>query len=136
MTHPSWALQKAVYEVLNADGALMAMLAGDGIYDVPPQSASYPYLVLGQVTSTDRAIPIDEGSELRIVLSVWSRNEGKKEVLEISARVIDLLHDAALTLTNHTLINLRLVSQETAVARDRRSVATQLRFRAVTEPIL
>ncbi len=134
MTHPSWALQKAIYERLTGDAPLMGQLAGDGIYDIPPRSAAFPYLVLGPITTREPVIPVEDGTEHRLQMTVWSRVEGKKEALEISEAIEALLHDADLALDGHQLVNLRLVTRETLTARDHRSIEARLVFRAVTEP--
>jgi len=42
----STALQKAVYQALQADAGLTA-LVGDRVYDVPPSGATKPYISLG-----------------------------------------------------------------------------------------
>ena len=134
MTHPSWALQKAIYERLTGDAQLMAQLAGNGIFDIPPRSAAFPYVVLGPISTREPVIPVEDGTEHRLQLTVWSRVEGKKEALEIAEAIETLLHDADLILDGHHLVNLRLVTRETLMARDRRSIESRLVFRAVTEP--
>mgnify|MGYP000514802585 CR=1 FL=1 len=54
MTNAQWELQKAVYQLLRADAALMAEI-GDPprIFDDPPPDAPFPYLTLGEARASD-----------------------------------------------------------------------------------
>ncbi|PLX39059.1 MAG: DUF3168 domain-containing protein [Hyphomicrobiales bacterium] len=135
MTHPSWALQKAVYETLSGDPTLIALLGGVRIHDGAPRGAQLPFVALDPVVTTD-----GDGDELasrehRLSLVVWTREGGKRQALAVLERLNELLHDADLTLDAHRLINLRRDREEVRQNNDRRSWRGELRLRAVTEPL-
>ena len=133
MTHPSFALQKALFAALVADGALGALIA-DRIYDAPPRDAVFPYVTLGDARVADWSTSTEAGAEHRVVLHVWSRERGKKEAYAVIEAVEAALHDAPLAVEDHALVNLRFDFAD--VGRDPDGVTWHgaLRFRAVTEP--
>jgi Protein of unknown function (DUF3168) len=132
MTHPSLALQKAVFAALAADGGVGALI-GERIYDAPPRAAAFPYLSFGEARTTDWSTGTETGAEHRVTFDVWSRERGKSECWTIMDAVQAVLHDASLALDGYQLVNLRF---ETADARRDPDGITWhgvMRFRAVTE---
>jgi hypothetical protein len=134
MTHPSLALQKAVVAALVADAAVGALI-GDRIYDAQPRDAIFPYLTIGQVNTTDWSTGTEDGGEHQLTLHAWSRERGKRECYAIGEAVEAALHDAALTLDGHALVNLRFEFAETRRDPDGITFHGAMRFRAVTEPV-
>jgi hypothetical protein len=134
MTHPSLALQKAVVAALVADSGV-GTLIGDRIYDATPRDATFPYVTVGQVNTTDWSTGTEDGAEHALTLHAWSRERGKRECYAISAAVEAALHDAALSLDGHALVNLRFEFAETRRDPDGITFHTAMRFRAVTEPM-
>ena len=135
MTHPSWALQKAVYETLAGDAGLAALLGGARIHDGAPRAAAMPYVALDPVVTTDGDTASEAGRVHTLTLTVWSAGEGKRQALAVLERIGALLHDADLTLVDHRLVNLRREREEVRRSDDRRAVRGEARFRAVTEPL-
>jgi hypothetical protein len=133
MTHPALALQKAVVAALVADAAVGALI-GDRIYDAPPRDAQFPYLTIGGTRILDWSTGSDTGAEHRVTLDVWSRERGKRQCYQIMEAVEAALHDAALTLDDHALVNLRFESADVDRNRDGITYHAAMRFRAVTEP--
>lgn len=132
MTHPSLALQAAMFAALVADGGVGA-LVGDRIHDAPPRNAAFPYVHFGEARASDWSTGTETGAEHRITLDVWSRQRGKAECWAVIEAVKGVLHDAALTLDGHALINLRLETAEARRDRDGVTWRGTMRFRAVTE---
>ena len=132
MTHPSLALQKAVVATLVADAGVGA-LVGDRIYDAPPRDAAFPYLTIGGLRVDDWSTGSEDGAEHRVTLHVWSRERGKRECYEVLEAVEAALHDAALVLEDHALVNLRFAFAEVDRERDGVTYRATARFRAVTE---
>jgi hypothetical protein len=132
MTHPALAVQKAVFAALVADSAVGALI-GDRIYDASPRAAAFPYVTLGDAASADWSTGTEGGGEHTLTLHVWSREWGKSECYAIIEAIEDALHDAALTLSGHALVNLRFTFAD--VRRDPDGITWHgaLRFRAVTE---
>ncbi len=133
MTCAALALQKAVYAALIADAGVGALI-GDRIYDVAPRDVVFPYVTIGRMTVTDWSTGSEDGAEHRLTLDVWSRQHGKSECAAIAEAIRAVLHDAALTLDGHALVNLRFESADVARDPDGITFHGLLRFRAVTEP--
>jgi hypothetical protein len=134
MPSASWALQQAIFARLTADATLLALLGGARVYDDVPQGADFPYLTLGQSIARDWSTGSEDGHEHVLTLHVWSRANGKREAVEILGTVRTALHDTALTLSGHRLINLRHEHTEARRDPDADIYHGIARFRAVTEP--
>ena len=133
MTSAALALQKAVYAALIADDGVGALI-GDRIYDTAPRDAVFPYATIGGATLADWSTGTEDGSEHRLTLDVWSRHHGKSECDAIADAIRAALHDAALALDGHALVNLRFEGADIAHDPDGITLHGRLRFRAVTEP--
>jgi hypothetical protein len=62
-----------------------------------------------------------------------STMRGLSEALELAQRIADLLDEAALSLQDHRLVDLRFLSMETRREQSGRFARVNLRFRATTE---
>jgi len=133
MTAPAFALQKAVYAALIGN-ATAATLIGDRIYDAAPRAAAFPYVSFGDGSLRDWSTGTEDGTEHRLVLHAWSRERGKRETWVIVGALKDALHDQALDLDGHALVNLRFEFADAALDPDGITWHGVVRFRAVTEP--
>ncbi|MEG6510093.1 DUF3168 domain-containing protein [Methyloligella sp. 2.7D] len=131
---PAWSLQTAIYETLSGSSGLTDMLGGIRIYDDPPQSAAFPFVTIGESSVVDWSTGTEDGAEHLVTLHVWSRAGGKKQGHEIVEAIRALLHDRALMLDGHVLVNLRYQFSETRQDPDGESYHGIVRYRAVTEP--
>jgi hypothetical protein len=93
-----------------------------------------PFLVFGVGKESDWSTATDTGTEHALVLHVWSRARGRKESKTVAAAVRDVLDDADLTLTGHTLVGIKHQSGEFLRQTDGRTYRAVMKFRAVTEP--
>jgi hypothetical protein len=134
MSNSGWALQQSIYATLTTDAAVLALLGGPRIYDDVPQGAAFPYLTIGQSTLRDWSTGSEEGHEHTLTLHVWSREKGRKQTHAIIAALREALHDRALTLDGHRLINLRHELSEARREPDGDTYRGIVRYRAVTEP--
>ena len=125
-------LQKAIFEALAANGALAA-LVGTRVFDHAPANAAFPYITFGRTSVYDWSTGTESGTEQFFTLHVWSKAKGKKEALEIMELVRSTLHDAALELEGHKLVNLRLEFSEARYDDRNEAHHGLLRFRAVVE---
>jgi hypothetical protein len=132
MTHPALALQKAVYAALTADAGVGAAI-GDRIFDAAPRNAAFPYATFGDTRVGDWSTGTEEGAEHRLVLHVWSRALGKAECWAALEAIRMALHDAALDLDGHVLVNLRFEAADVGQDRDGITWHGAARLRAVTE---
>jgi hypothetical protein len=130
----SWALQRGIYQALASSSDLTALLGGVRIYDDAPQAASFPFITLGQSVIRDWSTGTEDGAEHDLTLHVWSRTGGKKQVQAVIGAIIAALHDQALLLEDHELVNLRHQFSEARLDPDGDTFHGIVRFRAVTEP--
>ena len=134
MPSASWSLQRAIYDVLIADEPVLALLGGARIYDAVPDNSTFPYLTLGQTSVADWSAGAEAGEEHTLILHVWSRAWGLRETHELMAALRSALHERALTLDGHRLVNLRHEQSEARREADGLTYHGIARFRAVTEP--
>ena len=132
MTNAQWELQKAVYQALRADAELIAQIGDPArIFDDPPPEAIFPYLTIGEARASDYK-GLDGGLEHELKLYAFSRYAGRREVKRILSSVYDALHEAALTLAGHDLVNIRFVFADAFRRLDGEIYQGVARFRAVT----
>ena len=122
------ALQKAVFARLSSDAALTALVAAR-IHDNPPGDVVHPYLTLGENETRDWPA----GMEHRLTLHCFTRGGGRAEAKTILAAIHAALHDAALGLEGHSLVNLRFLDAQTRREADGITWRGTIRLRAVTE---
>ena len=133
-TAASAALRAAIHDALVADAALVSMLGGPKVYDEPPRAAAFPYVTLGEARIADFSTGTEPGEEHQLTLHAWSRQGGHREAHLIAGALLQALDDAPLTLTDHTLVNLRFAVADVRREADGRTYHALVRFRAVTEP--
>lgn len=98
---PAWPLQQAVYSRLNGDATLTTTL-GASVYDHVPDSAAFPYVVIGDVTEGPRDTMARTGRDVVLSVHCWSQYAGAKQVDEIANRVDALLDRWAPTVSGWT----------------------------------
>jgi uncharacterized protein DUF3168 len=134
MASASWELQKAVHGALTGDTALVALLGGARIYDDVPRGAEFPYVTFGPATVRDWSTGTETAAEHLFSLNVWCRSTGEREVQLILEAVRAALHDAALSVDGHRLVNLRHEISDAGRQSDGETYHGVIRLRAVTEP--
>lgn len=95
---PSWPLQQAVYSRLSGDTELVTTL-GAAVYDHVPDSAAFPYVVIGDITEATNDTMTRTGRGVTLTLHLWSQYAGMKQLDLIADRVDDLLDRWAPTVT-------------------------------------
>jgi len=135
MSSAGWALQQSIFATLSGDATLLGLLGGARIHDDVPQGADFPYLTFGHSTQRDWSTGSEDGHEHILTLHVWSQEHGKKQAHTIMDAVRSALHDQALSLTGHRLINLRHEFSEARRDPDGATVHGITRYRATTEPV-
>jgi hypothetical protein len=124
------AVQAAIHARLSNDGDLTALIGAGSVFDRRVTGKAMPYLVLGEIVTSDFAPGMEE-HVLRI--EVWSDAGGRKQSQDIAARVKTLLDGAGLALAGFVLVNL--MHQRTGARREPKTKAqvAEMVFRAVTE---
>lgn len=135
MPSSSWSLQRAIYDAIVADAAVLDLLGAPRIYDAVPDNSPFPYLTLGETSVADWSTGTEAGEEHRLTLRVWSRAAGRREVHELMATLRAALHERALVLDGHRLVNLRHEAGDVRRESDGITTRGTVRFRAVTEPV-
>lgn len=135
MASASWVLQKALHARLIADADVLAAIGGARVFDDVPRGAAFPYVTFGITSDRDWGTATEAGSEHIVTLHVWSRAAGRREADAIVNALAGALHDAALTLDGHRLVNLRRELSEARRDPDGETFHGLVRFRAVTEPM-
>lgn len=138
MRDPHLALQEAVLLALKDDAGVQACGLGGRLYDEPPAQPTFPYLTFGEgQVLPDKADCVD-GSEVFLVLDIWSRparNDGFQEAKAIAGAVVAALDDAGdgLTMDGHRLLDLQRADIQYLRDPDGKTRHVHLTFRAVTE---
>jgi len=129
MSIGQFQLQTTIYSALNVSAITTALNCG--VYDEVVESASYPFISLGEETAIDYSTKNQNGGEYTINIHIWSQYKGAKQTKEIMDKVHDLLHDSNLTVSGFNLINLRFEFSD--IMRDPDGVTRHgvMRFRAI-----
>lgn len=140
MTGAALVLQKAILAWLRAAPLLMEKLRGQGIYDHVPSRADFPYISFGQSQVYAWDTDSGAGEEHSLVLHIWARSNGRRQVLELMMLTEDLMEALGSSvqkpdLGGYHLVNLTLQSSQTRNEELRDGYSGQLRYRAVTEKI-
>lgn len=133
MTHPAFAVRKAVFARLSVDAPLLALVGGAQVFDHVPRGRKPPYLVIGESSSQ----PIDAGppvaTEHRLSLTAWSEQPGSSEAAAVIEAALACLAVMPATIDGHRVIRLDTTATELRVDRERRQTRAIARLRAVTE---
>ena len=132
--NPALALVQAMRLALLADSALMALLGGGHVFDEVPRGEQVLGLSFASVETRDWSVMDQKAHEHFVSIDVGTNERGRAQVLAICARVEAVLDNAALVLTDHRLINLRVIFYSVARMKNEKTFGATLRFRAATEP--
>lgn len=95
-------LQGAIYTALTSPTSV-----GASVYDAVPESAAYPHIEIGQDDTLDWSAAVMRGEIVDVTIHVWSRYRGFKEAKMLMKAVKDRLHEASLSLTGSSLVDIR-----------------------------
>ena len=135
MVGADWALQEQIHSVLTSDATVTQLLGGARVYDDVPRGEPLPYLTFGRSTLRDWSTATDAGGEHVVTLHVWSEGGGRKQALAIMDAARKALHDVAMPLTDHRLVNLRHEFSQARREADGETIHGIVRLRATTEPL-
>ena len=128
----SFALQQAIFSAL--DNATINDVDGNsitGVFDDVPENTAYPYVVIGEETATNIDTKDKDAHEHTLVIHVWSQYRGRKEIKNIMSSVYTTLHNASITVSGASLVNIRHEFENTLTEADGITRHGVMRFRAV-----
>ena len=124
------ALQEAVYQKLQGDAALTALVGG-AVYDSAPAGiVSGTYVSLGPEDVRERSDGTGQGALHQITVSVVTDAAGFHGAKEVAAAVSDALVDASLTLSRGSLVYLNFYRARARRVQDADKRRIDLIFRA------
>ncbi len=127
------ALQAAIHARLIGDTSVTTLLGGPKVHDRTPPEEAFPYVTFGAAASQDWSTGTERGDDHLIIINVWSRSQGKKQVLDIAGAVIASLETAALAPAGHRVVLLRLMGMDANYDSGLRGYRATVRFEALTE---
>lgn len=119
-------LQKAMYTTINNSDTISAE-----VYDDVPENAEYPYIVIGDDTTSDNGTKDLGGMTATVTMHIWSQYRGRKEVKQIMERLHVLLHNQDISVEGADLINCRQEFTSTVLDADGITRHGIMRFRVV-----
>ncbi len=128
-----WALQLGIRTALIADGTLTALVPAARIKDHIPQPTVFPYISIGETSAGPFDTKTEDGMEQTFTIHTWSRHRGLKEVKQIMGAIVDVLDQAALSVSGHTLVLVRFEFSDTILDPDGKTRHGVQRFRAITQ---
>lgn len=129
-----WETQKAIYEKLKADAALIAL--GTGVYDqVPGGAANYPYVVLGEGDVSSWDTKTSNGQDHGLDLHVWTRKEGFETCKKILDAIYKALHKQRLTIPGGNAVLLLYQFSRSSVDPDGTTRHGVAQYRILTEDL-
>lgn len=108
---------------------------GTPVYDHVPQDTPFPYIVIGDDTSTAWDTDNSIGSESTLTIHVWSRQRGRKEVKEIMADIYASLHRHDVSISGGVLVECAAEFQESFLDPDGITRHGVIRFRLIVDAI-
>lgn len=106
MASPDLELQGAIVARLRGYTPLTSII-GQKVYDKPPESASEPYLEIGEAYCLRSDAECVDGQEVRLTLHTWSvYSGGFMEVKQIADAVVTALHQHPMALPTNRLISI------------------------------
>jgi hypothetical protein len=125
------AFQQAIYQLLNSDLSLTALV--DGVYSYVPEHTDYPYLVVQIDEITPYNTSIISGIEVVFSVYCFSQKSGQSECYAILQKVYEILQDATPTITGYAAVNTRFQDSQFDLLNDGITTRGSVTFRSVIQ---
>ena len=135
MSNPGFAVQQAMRAALLAHAPLALLLQGQHVYEEMPRGVSTSFVAFGDIETRDWSVADQKAHEHFVTLSIRTNSRSRKLAQDILSEAEAVLDNAALTLTGHRLVNLRLTFWSVARDKSGEIFNATARFRAATEPL-
>ncbi|MEO9169329.1 MAG: DUF3168 domain-containing protein, partial [Aestuariivirga sp.] len=109
MMQPGLDVQQAMKSTLASRPALNTLLGGAYVYDELPRGATAPYVMFTTIETRDWSVADQKAHENFVTLEVTSKSRSRAQAQNIVQEIELALDNAALTLVDNNLINLRCV---------------------------
>jgi hypothetical protein len=129
--HAELPLQTRLFEILSGDATLAELIGADRVFDFVPENEPYPYITIGDMESRDWGSHTHDGFEFDAHIHTWTKASGRKQALEIMARVYQLLHNLDISITDFPTITCREADRRIPLDPDGRTYHGIQRFRIV-----
>jgi hypothetical protein len=107
MSNPTLPIQTAVYNLLSGESGMA------DVYDEVPETARYPFVVIGESYSTPDNSHDRRAWRTVVTIHVWSEQQGFSEAVGIADAVDALLDHQDLNVSGFTHIATRFDFQQT-----------------------
>jgi len=119
-------IQQAIYDALK--------VATDvPVFDHVPQDTPYPYIVVGDDTSTPFDTDDSQGTEATCTIHAWSQYRGRKEAKALNQVIYDTLHRQTLAVNGAHPVECFQEFEQTLVESDGLTRHGISRFRIIIE---
>ncbi len=120
MSLPLSAMQKTIFDVLSGDATLTGLLGANKILDRVPDTKAYPYVTIGDISTSDRGNHTWDGILSTLIINVWSREpgRGRKDMQAIQTRIDQLLHKQDVCIEDWNIVSFRRVNCNIVVEAD------------------
>jgi Protein of unknown function (DUF3168) len=129
------ATQQAMRSALLNRTPLLALLGGAHIFDEVPRGANAPYVVFTAIETRDWSVADQKAHEHFVTLEVLTNQRQRGTAQAIAEEIEVTLDGATLVLTDHKLINLRVVFTNVMRSNKTENFGAIIRYRAATEPL-
>ena len=101
------------------------------VFDDVPENTAYPYVVIGEETTSNNGTKTKDGLEHTLTIHAWSQYRGRREIKEIMKSVYENLHNTAISVTGASLVNIRQEFSTTLAETDGITRHGVMRFRVI-----
>lgn len=129
MAEPTQPIQAAIYTALTGESGMA------DVYDEVPETADYPYIVIGEAFTTPDNSHDRKAWRTVVTLHVWSDQQGFSEANGIAADIDAVLDHTSLTVTGYTHIATRFDFSQTLRDPDPKLRHIPIRYVVETEEI-
>lgn len=135
MSNPGQALLEAMRNRLLEYAPLVLLLGGQHVFEEMPRGANTSFVSFGDIETRDWSVADAKAHEHFVMLSIRTNSRSRTLAQEILGEVEAALDNAALSLTGHKLVNLRVIFWSVARDKSGEHFGATVRFRAATEPL-
>jgi Protein of unknown function (DUF3168) len=127
------ALQKALYQALSTDAALLALIGPGRVHDDVPDGLKPPYVVFSDMLAAPLGSSTEDGEEHTLSIDAWSSQNGRSEVTRIAGAIRISVAQIGGIEAPCKLVAIHFTASTIAREPSSRLYRATLNFRAVTE---